>query len=60
MKYCLVIKGKNSIDIASEYDELELKKELIDLINAGLSLSQASKYLARKTNLSKKEIYNMY
>jgi len=56
----VVIKGKNSSNRFSEYDELELRKELIDLINAGLSLSQASKYLAKKTNLSKKDIYSMY
>ena len=48
-------------DLVQKSDgSLEQKKELIDLINAGLSLSQASKYLAKKTNLSKNQIYNMY
>ena len=32
----------------------------IDLIDAGLTLSQASKYLAKKYNLAKRIIYNMY
>ena len=36
------------------------EKELFDLINAGMSLSQASKYLAKKNNLSKSVIYKMY
>ena len=31
-----------------------------DLINAGLSLSAASKYLAKKNNLTKSIIYNLY
>ena len=43
-----------------EFNELNLKKELIELINAGLSLSAASKYLAKKKNLTKNLIYNLY
>jgi 16S rRNA (cytidine1402-2'-O)-methyltransferase len=56
----IVIKGikKNSKD--SEFDKFELKKDLHNLINAGLSLSAASKYLAKKNNLSKSVIYNIY
>jgi len=56
----VVIKGKKQGNGSSQYDELELKNDLIDLINAGLNLSQASKFLAKKTNFSKNEIYNMY
>ena len=41
-------------------DKYSVKKELQDLINAGLSLSAASKYLAKKNNLTKRFIYNMY
>ena len=40
-------------------DKLTIKKDLDDLINAGLSLSAASKYLANKNGLKKSEIYNM-
>ena len=40
-------------------DKLIIKKDLNDLINAGLSLSAASKYLAKKNGLKKSEIYNM-
>ena len=43
-----------------EIDKFELKKELIDLINAGLSLSAASKYLANKKGVQKSIIYNLY
>ena len=55
----IVIKGidrKNCV----EFNDLNIKKELKELINAGLSLSAASKYLAKKKNLPKKTIYNLY
>jgi len=53
----IVIKGikKNNLNL----DRFILKKDLKDLINAGLSLSAASKYLAKKNGLKKSEIYNM-
>ena len=55
----VVIEGnKNEANL--EFNCLELKKELSELIKAGLSLSSASKYLAKKNNLSKKKIYNLY
>jgi 16S rRNA (cytidine1402-2'-O)-methyltransferase len=54
----LIIKGlTDSRD--NEFDLLFLKKELNELINAGLSLSAASKYLAKKNGLSKNIIYNL-
>ncbi len=56
----IVIKGINKKNKDSEFDKFELKKELNDLINAGLNLSQASKYLAKKNNLKKSVIYNMH
>ena len=56
----IVIKGIKKTNQNSGYDQFELKKELYDLINAGLTLSQASRYLAKKNNLTKSLIYNMY
>tara|TARA_Y200000002_G_scaffold64728_1_gene49726 strand:+ start:1116 stop:1982 length:867 start_codon:yes stop_codon:yes gene_type:complete len=56
----IVIKGEKKGTQNSQGDNLGLRKELYDLINAGLSLSKASKYLAKKNNLSKSVIYNMY
>ena len=54
----LVIKG---IENYEKYlNNLDLKEELIELINAGLSLSAASKYLAKKRNIKKSIIYNLY
>ena len=56
----VLIKGANKENHDSELNKSELKRELIDLIDAGLTLSQASKYLAKKYNLAKRIIYNMY
>ena len=56
----IVIKGKNNTNKIYECDNLEINRELNELINAGLSLSAASKYLAKKKNLTKRFIYNLY
>ena len=52
----IVIKG-----IRTDYNPNKsiIKKDLNDLINAGLSLSAASKYLAKKNGLKKSEVYNL-
>ena len=55
----IVIKGlEKSNEI--EFNKPKLKKELHELINAGLTLSAASKYLAKKKNLKKNLIYNLF
>ena len=43
----------------TEIDKSYLKADLLSLIDAGLSLSAASRYLAKKNNLSKNLIYNI-
>jgi len=53
----IVLKGIKKRDMVT--DKLILKKDLNDLISAGLSLSAASKYLAKKNGFKKSEIYNM-
>ena len=53
----IVIKGlEKKMSIINESD---LRKDLKELINAGLSLSAASKYLAKKNGLKKGLIYNL-
>ncbi len=42
-----------------EFDKYKLKNDLNELMKAGLSLSAASKYLAKKNNLTKSMIYNI-
>ena len=53
----IVIKGRRKTD--SNPNKSIIKKDLNDLINAGLSLSAASKYLAKKNGLKKSEVYNL-
>ena len=54
----IVIKGINK-QKDFNLDKFIIKKDLNDLINAGLSLSAASKYLAKKNGIKKSEIYNL-
>jgi len=54
----IVLKGVNKKENLN-YDKLIIKRDLNDLIHAGLSLSAASKYLAKKSGIKKSEIYNM-
>ena len=56
----IVIRGINKSKENPEFDNIKVKKELDELINAGLSLSAASRYLAKKNNLAKNLIYNLY
>ena len=54
----LVIEGiKNPRN--QKFDKFRLKNDLNELIKAGLSLTAASKYLAKKNNLKKSMIYNL-
>jgi len=53
----IVIKGRNKRDFNPNISII--KKDLNDLIDAGLSLSAASKYLAKKNGLKKSEVYNL-
>ena len=55
----IVIKGFSKSKY-QDFDKSFFKRELYDLIDAGLTLSAASKYLAKKNNLKKTTIYNLY
>ena len=56
----LVIKGIEAEKKENEFNKLEIKNDLYELTNAGLSLSAASKYLARRNNIKKNSIYDLY
>ena len=58
-EYTLVLKGLIPRD-KTKLNQSYLKKELNELMEAGLSLSAASKYLAKKKKISKSIIYNLY
>ena len=53
----VVVKGIKKRDLNP--NKSIIKKDLNDLINAGLSLSAASKYLAKKNGIKKSEVYNL-
>ena len=54
----LVIKGKQK-DKNQAFNNADLKNDLHELTKAGLSLSAASKYLAKKYGIKKSIIYNL-
>ena len=58
-EFTIIIQGISKVNQKS-FDELSIKKDLHELVEAGLSLSAASKYLARKINLTKNVIYSLY
>ena len=53
----IVIRGTRKRDFNP--NKSIIKKDLNDLIDAGLSLPAASKYLAKKNGLKKSEVYNL-
>ena len=56
----LVIKGIKKVNQNDFHNKEELKQDLIELKKAGLNLSAASKYLAKKNNIKKSIIYDIY
>ena len=58
-EFTIILKGKTEAE-NDDFNKIKVKKDLQELIKAGLSLSAASKYLAKKLNLSKNLIYNLY
>ena len=56
----IVIKGIKEGNEMKLINKFELRKELHELVDAGLNLPAASKYLAKKKNLKKSIIYKMY
>ena len=57
-EYTIILDGIKNLK-RNEYNPQILKSELQELINLGLSLNAASKYLAKKNNIPKRIIYNL-
>ena len=57
-EFTLVVKGIKNTEI-KDFNRSYLKKELQELMDAGLSLSSAAKYLAKKKKITKNIIYNL-
>ena len=58
-EFTIIIQGKSLSKEGNILANENLKSELIDLINAGLSHSSASNYLSKKTGKPKQEIYKL-
>ena len=58
-EFTILLKG-NLNKKNSTINNSKLREELHELVSLGLTLSSASKYLAKKNNLSKRCIYNLY
>ena len=58
-EFTLIISGNHDKNEPDENSEKDLKEDLIELINAGLSHKAASNYLSNRSNLSKNQIYNL-
>ena len=58
-EFTIVIKGIVQEKIQS-INIPEIKKELNELVNIGLSLSSAAKFIAKRNNLPKNKVYNLY
>ena len=43
-----------------KFDNVMIREDIHELVSLGLSLNSASKYLAKKNNISKRTIYNLY
>ncbi len=56
-EYTVVLQG--AVETGLITDKTELKRELQQLLNQGITRSQASRQLAKLTNLSRREIYQL-
>ena len=57
-EFTIVIKGVKQEKFKS-IDKLEIKNELQELVDIGLSLSSAARFIAKKNNLPKNKVYNL-
>ena len=57
-EFTIIIKGIDKEKIES-INIIEIKKELYELVNVGLSLSSAAKFIAKRHNLPKNKVYNL-
>ncbi len=58
-EFTIVIKGVKQKKYES-LDKVQIKNELHELVNIGLSLSSAAKFIAKKNNLPKNKVYNLF
>ncbi|BAQ66676.1 16S rRNA (cytidine(1402)-2'-O)-methyltransferase [Geminocystis sp. NIES-3709] len=57
-EYTIILEGNQDFDQIN-LSETEIKEEMIQLIEQGMSKTEASQLLAKETNLSRREIYKL-
>ena len=58
-EFTIILKGVEQ-EKSKSIDKLEIKNELNELVNIGLSLSSAAKFIAKKNNIPKNKVYNLF
>ncbi|WP_373479128.1 16S rRNA (cytidine(1402)-2'-O)-methyltransferase [Geminocystis sp.] len=57
-EFTIIVEGNNQKE-ELELSETEIKLEMVKLLNQGMSKSEASQHLAKYTNFSRREIYQL-
>ena len=58
-EFTIVIRGIKKVN-SNSFNDTRIKHDLHELVKAGLSLSSAAKYLAKKEKITKSIIYDLY
>ena len=58
-EFTIIIKGIENKK-SELINKLEIKNELQELVNIGLSLSSAARFIAKKNNIPKNKVYNLF
>ena len=58
-EFTIIIKGVEQ-EKSESINKLEIKTELQELVNIGLSLSSAARFIAKKNNIPKNKVYNLF
>ena len=58
-EFTIILKGVEQ-ENSESIDKLEIKNELNELVNMGLSLSSAARFIAKKNNIPKNKVYNLF
>ena len=58
-EFTIIVRGVEQ-ENSESIDKLEIKNELNELVNMGLSLSSAARFIAKKNNIPKNKVYNLF
>ena len=58
-EFTIILKGIEQ-EKSESIDKLAIKNELNELVNIGLSLSSAARFIAKKNNIPKNKVYNLF